>query len=90
MTETRYRWSAPLDTQTRGMMQELLLKVWEEHKVTVLVVCRQRLVEFWRFACHFPLCRGRGRPWRFRRVRREMEPMAGSRHLGCEKAFGYS
>jgi nitrate ABC transporter ATP-binding subunit len=27
-----------LDAQTRGMMQELLLKVWEEHKVTVLFV----------------------------------------------------
>ena len=27
-----------LDAQTRGMMQELLLKVWDEHKVTVLFV----------------------------------------------------
>ena len=27
-----------LDAQTRGMMQELLLKVWEDHKVTVLFV----------------------------------------------------
>ncbi|WP_210529617.1 ABC transporter ATP-binding protein [Rubellimicrobium arenae] len=27
-----------LDAQTRGMMQELLLKVWEEHRVTVLFV----------------------------------------------------
>jgi NitT/TauT family transport system ATP-binding protein len=27
-----------LDAQTRGMMQELLLRVWEEHKVTVLFV----------------------------------------------------
>lgn len=27
-----------LDAQTRGMMQELLLKVWEEHKTTVLFV----------------------------------------------------
>ena len=27
-----------LDAQTRGMMQELLLQVWEEHKVTVLFV----------------------------------------------------
>jgi nitrate ABC transporter ATP-binding subunit len=27
-----------LDAQTRGMMQELLLKIWEEHKVTVLFV----------------------------------------------------
>lgn len=27
-----------LDAQTRGMMQELLLKVWEEHKVTVVFV----------------------------------------------------
>lgn len=27
-----------LDAQTRGMMQELLLKVWEEHKATVLFV----------------------------------------------------
>src|SRR3546814_1740371 len=25
-----------LDAQTRGMMQELLLKVWEEHRVTVM------------------------------------------------------
>ncbi|ADE85150.1 ABC transporter ATP-binding protein [Rhodobacter capsulatus] len=27
-----------LDAQTRGMMQELLLRVWEDHKVTVLFV----------------------------------------------------
>jgi ABC-type nitrate/sulfonate/bicarbonate transport system ATPase subunit len=27
-----------LDAQTRGMMQELLLQVWEEHRVTVLFV----------------------------------------------------
>ncbi len=27
-----------LDAQTRGMMQELLLQVWEDHKVTVLFV----------------------------------------------------
>lgn len=27
-----------LDAQTRGMMQELLLSVWEDHKVTVLFV----------------------------------------------------
>jgi NitT/TauT family transport system ATP-binding protein len=27
-----------LDAQTRGMMQELLLKIWEEHQVTVLFV----------------------------------------------------
>jgi NitT/TauT family transport system ATP-binding protein len=27
-----------LDAQTRGMMQELLLKVWEDHKVTVLFI----------------------------------------------------
>src|SRR3546814_673372 len=27
-----------LDAQTRGMMQELLLKVWEEHRVTVMFV----------------------------------------------------
>lgn len=27
-----------LDAQTRGMMQELLLKIWENHKVTVLFV----------------------------------------------------
>lgn len=27
-----------LDAQTRGMMQELLLKVWEDHKVTVIFV----------------------------------------------------
>ncbi|WP_246727672.1 ABC transporter ATP-binding protein [Chelativorans sp. Marseille-P2723] len=27
-----------LDAQTRGMMQELLLKVWEDHKVTVVFV----------------------------------------------------
>ncbi len=27
-----------LDAQTRGMMQELLLKIWEDHKVTVLFV----------------------------------------------------
>lgn len=27
-----------LDAQTRGMMQELLLKVWEDHRVTVLFV----------------------------------------------------
>src|SRR5690606_28026846 len=27
-----------LDAQTRGMTQELLLKIWEEHKVTVLFV----------------------------------------------------
>jgi NitT/TauT family transport system ATP-binding protein len=27
-----------LDAQTRGMMQELLLNVWEEHRVTVLFV----------------------------------------------------
>ncbi len=27
-----------LDSQTRGMMQELLLRVWEEHKTTVLFI----------------------------------------------------
>lgn len=27
-----------LDAQTRGMMQELLLKVWQEHKTTVLFI----------------------------------------------------
>lgn len=27
-----------LDAQTRGMMQELLLKIWEDHKVTVVFV----------------------------------------------------
>ncbi len=27
-----------LDAQTRGLMQELLLKVWEEHKTTILFV----------------------------------------------------
>ncbi len=27
-----------LDAQTRGMMQELLLKIWEDHRVTVLFV----------------------------------------------------
>jgi ABC-type nitrate/sulfonate/bicarbonate transport system ATPase subunit len=27
-----------LDAQTRGLMQELLLKVWEEHKVTVIFI----------------------------------------------------
>jgi NitT/TauT family transport system ATP-binding protein len=27
-----------LDAQTRGMMQELLLRVWEEHRVTVLFI----------------------------------------------------
>jgi len=27
-----------LDAQTRGMMQELLLKIWESHKVTVIFV----------------------------------------------------
>ena len=27
-----------LDAQTRGMMQELLLKIWEDHKVTVLFI----------------------------------------------------
>ena len=27
-----------LDAQTRGMMQELLLEIWEEHRVTVLFV----------------------------------------------------
>lgn len=27
-----------LDAQTRGMMQELLLKVWEQHKTTVLFI----------------------------------------------------
>ncbi len=27
-----------LDSQTRGMMQELLLQVWEEHKTTVLFI----------------------------------------------------
>ncbi|MGQ2905863.1 MAG: ABC transporter ATP-binding protein [Neoaquamicrobium sediminum] len=27
-----------LDAQTRGMMQELLLKIWEDHKVTVVFI----------------------------------------------------
>ena len=27
-----------LDAQTRGMMQELLLKVWEEHRTTVVFI----------------------------------------------------
>ena len=27
-----------LDAQTRGMMQELLLRVWEEHRITVLFI----------------------------------------------------
>lgn len=27
-----------LDAQTRGLMQELLLRVWEEHKITVLFI----------------------------------------------------
>lgn len=27
-----------LDAQTRGLMQELLLKVWEEHRITVLFI----------------------------------------------------